>query len=45
MSLRTRSALQGQVVTSHREPVTCAGYNRAFNHVVSCSESSVRFQF
>lgn len=41
LQLKTRSAQQGDIPLSHREPVTCAGYNKAFNHVVSCSEASI----
>ena len=36
-----RSAQQGEIPLSHREAVMCCGYNKAFNHVVSCSEASV----
>ncbi|XP_075264568.1 cilia- and flagella-associated protein 337-like isoform X2 [Convolutriloba macropyga] len=41
LQLKTRSAQQGEIPLSHREAVMCCGYNKAFNHVVSCSEASI----
>ena len=37
----SRTAVNIEVVSSHREPVTCCIYNPVFNHLVSCSEGSV----
>ncbi|KAK3594288.1 hypothetical protein CHS0354_017011 [Potamilus streckersoni] len=40
LNLRQKPNLHADIVTSHKEPVTCCMYNPSFKQVVSCSEGS-----
>ncbi|XP_075053776.1 cilia- and flagella-associated protein 337-like [Mixophyes fleayi] len=41
LQIKLKSPIQPHLDTSHKEPVLCCKYNKAFRQVVTCSEGSV----